>query len=143
MTIDGAGTAFVFDKTTGQLLQQLANPVGPDQPGFGIALAAVGDAAVIGVGGGEHPHTIVPGEAFLFTPCGDGTLDSGEQCDDGNTQDGDGCSATCEIESSTTSSISTKSSTSTSIANDHDDLSRERERTSGRDRTARLPRRCW
>ncbi|MBV8760464.1 MAG: DUF4215 domain-containing protein [Deltaproteobacteria bacterium] len=30
--------------------------------------------------------------------CGDGTLDTGEQCDDGNTTSGDGCSATCTIE---------------------------------------------
>ena len=30
--------------------------------------------------------------------CGDGTVDSGEQCDDGNTVSGDGCSATCTIE---------------------------------------------
>ena len=30
--------------------------------------------------------------------CGDGVLDTGEQCDDGNTNSGDGCSATCTIE---------------------------------------------
>ncbi len=31
--------------------------------------------------------------------CGDGNLDEGyEECDDGNTVDGDGCSATCQIE---------------------------------------------
>ena len=30
--------------------------------------------------------------------CGDGHLDSGEACDDGNTANGDGCSATCTIE---------------------------------------------
>ena len=30
--------------------------------------------------------------------CGDGVLEPGEQCDDGNTMDGDGCSATCLIE---------------------------------------------
>jgi cysteine-rich repeat protein len=30
--------------------------------------------------------------------CGDGSVASGEQCDDGNTDDGDGCSATCQIE---------------------------------------------
>ena|SRR3989344_487055 len=30
--------------------------------------------------------------------CGDGTLDAGEQCDDGNTTNGDGCSAQCTIE---------------------------------------------
>jgi cysteine-rich repeat protein len=27
--------------------------------------------------------------------CGDGNLDTGEQCDDGNTTNGDGCSSTC------------------------------------------------
>jgi cysteine-rich repeat protein len=31
--------------------------------------------------------------------CGDGNLDAGEQCDDGNNADGDGCSAVCMIES--------------------------------------------
>jgi cysteine-rich repeat protein len=30
--------------------------------------------------------------------CGDGVVDSGEQCDDGNTLPFDGCSATCQIE---------------------------------------------
>ena len=30
--------------------------------------------------------------------CGDGNVDAGEQCDDGNTVDGDGCSAICESE---------------------------------------------
>jgi cysteine-rich repeat protein len=30
--------------------------------------------------------------------CGDGILDSDEECDDGNTTDGDGCSAACTVE---------------------------------------------
>jgi cysteine-rich repeat protein len=30
--------------------------------------------------------------------CGDGIVDSGEQCDDGNTNNGDGCSSTCQTE---------------------------------------------
>jgi cysteine-rich repeat protein len=30
--------------------------------------------------------------------CGNGTLDAGEECDDGNTNDGDCCSATCKRE---------------------------------------------
>jgi cysteine-rich repeat protein len=29
--------------------------------------------------------------------CGNGLLDNGEECDDGNTNDGDGCSATCTV----------------------------------------------
>jgi len=31
--------------------------------------------------------------------CGDGRVNTGEQCDDGGTADGDGCSATCRLES--------------------------------------------
>jgi cysteine-rich repeat protein len=30
--------------------------------------------------------------------CGNGVLDEGEQCDDGNRVNGDGCSAECEVE---------------------------------------------
>jgi cysteine-rich repeat protein len=30
--------------------------------------------------------------------CGDGAVHPGEQCDDGNTTDGDGCSSTCVVE---------------------------------------------
>jgi len=30
--------------------------------------------------------------------CGNGVVESGEQCDDGNTNSGDGCSATCQTE---------------------------------------------
>jgi cysteine-rich repeat protein len=33
-----------------------------------------------------------------FATCGDGLLDAGEACDDGNKRFGDGCSALCEIE---------------------------------------------
>ncbi|PRQ05914.1 hypothetical protein ENSA5_00260 [Enhygromyxa salina] len=39
--------------------------------------------------------------AELTTPppaCGDGVVSSLEQCDDANVEDGDGCSATCELE---------------------------------------------
>ncbi|HEY8379365.1 MAG TPA: DUF4215 domain-containing protein [Nannocystis sp.] len=35
-----------------------------------------------------------PGEGF----CGDGVTQAGEECDDGNTNDGDGCSAACAVE---------------------------------------------
>ena len=45
------------------------------------------------------------GGAFVFQiACGDGIVDGSEQCDDGNTARGDGCSATCTIESGWTCS---------------------------------------
>lgn len=36
----------------------------------------------------------------LLASCGDGKMDVGEQCDDGNTQNGDNCSANCQVENS-------------------------------------------
>jgi cysteine-rich repeat protein len=39
---------------------------------------------------------------FAFNPCGDGLVESGEVCDDGNRIAGDGCSATCTVESGAT-----------------------------------------
>ncbi len=42
----------------------------------------------------------LPGQNLLqrLLVCGDGEPDVGEECDDGNTVSGDGCSATCQFE---------------------------------------------
>ncbi|MGB5213658.1 MAG: DUF4215 domain-containing protein, partial [Anderseniella sp.] len=60
----------------------------------------VGDAIrIYGPPGGAKYFTSV-GELEVYAPelCANGVLDAGEACDDGNTTNGDGCSATCEIE---------------------------------------------
>ncbi len=38
------------------------------------------------------------GDSFANSDCGNGELESGEFCDDGNTNDGDGCAHDCLIE---------------------------------------------
>ena len=38
-------------------------------------------------------------ESTAHAVCGNGVLDSGEACEDGNTTNGDGCDDTCAIES--------------------------------------------
>jgi cysteine-rich repeat protein len=39
------------------------------------------------------------GACYCYRPgCGNGSLDDDEECDDGNTNDGDGCSAMCVTE---------------------------------------------
>ncbi|MBU6282934.1 hypothetical protein KGQ64_11885 [bacterium] len=38
------------------------------------------------------------GSACITTPCGNGVVDPGEDCDDGNTTSGDCCSSTCTFE---------------------------------------------
>lgn len=46
--------------------------------------------------GNTSAHGLYTLDATLtVAACGNGLLDSGEECDDGNTNDGDGCSATC------------------------------------------------
>ncbi|EYF07738.1 DUF4215 domain-containing protein [Chondromyces apiculatus] len=48
--------------------------------------------------GGEDPGTFGV-SAFTRTPaCGDGYIDTGEACDDGNTVAGDGCNSQCMVE---------------------------------------------
>ena len=54
-----------------------------------------GDFLFSTFGGGNHV-AIVRGFA---SPCSNGQLDGTEECDDGNTVNGDGCSAQCKIES--------------------------------------------
>lgn len=54
-------------------------------------------------GGGNNPGdddgmTPDGGGSGMSATCGDGVLDASEQCDDGNTTSGDGCSAACETE---------------------------------------------
>jgi cysteine-rich repeat protein len=39
---------------------------------------------------------------YTPVPCGDGVIGPAEQCDDGNTADGDGCNATCRLENAVT-----------------------------------------
>jgi cysteine-rich repeat protein len=78
---------------------------------IGDADALIGDLVVPPVGEGHlatRETSALAGELDGYNnnatcgdqaSCGDGVVDAGEQCDDGNTVDRDGCSATCTIES--------------------------------------------
>ena len=47
---------------------------------------------------GTDAHPEIPSiEVGDPTKCGNGVMDPGEQCDDGNMKGGDGCSAICQI----------------------------------------------
>ena len=45
---------------------------------------------------GTYQFTSV--EVVMTSLCGNGKVDPGEQCDDGNDQNGDGCSSSCQLE---------------------------------------------
>ncbi|KXI27145.1 M4 family metallopeptidase [Paraglaciecola hydrolytica] len=50
--------------------------------------------------------------------CGDGALDIGEMCDDGNSNNGDGCSSSCQVESGFSCTIPTGPVNSTNLVSD-------------------------
>ncbi len=50
------------------------------------------------LGGWNLDDVCLVGWSASFALCGDGSLGAGEECDDGNAADGDGCSATCQDE---------------------------------------------
>ncbi|MEM9488533.1 MAG: DUF4215 domain-containing protein [Myxococcota bacterium] len=49
------------------------------------------------VGCGDNITEVTPDAAAPTAECGDGVVAGDEQCDDGNTDDGDACSATCTL----------------------------------------------
>jgi cysteine-rich repeat protein len=67
----------------------------PSLPPFVSAVLAVFTASMVAACGGDDTGG-TPGTAR----CGNATVEAGEQCDDGNTTSGDGCSSTCQSEGS-------------------------------------------
>jgi fibro-slime domain-containing protein len=71
----------------------------------GLLVAAAGCAGGYGIGGsgnagsaGDPRETVTPIDPPANPDCGNGVLDAGEQCDDGNTLDDDGCWGTCVLQ---------------------------------------------
>jgi cysteine-rich repeat protein len=89
------GVVEVFDGTTGAHTATIAPPGPPYR--FGISLAVDDGQLLIGGGGTLIGGTVAP-TAVLFDACGNGAVRGDEQCDDGNTTGGDGCSAACQLE---------------------------------------------
>lgn len=74
-------------------------PLTPPDDATSIALtfAHVADTAVQ-YGGWTIDDVCVMATALAGATCGDGQLTGDEACDDGGTEDGDGCSASCQLE---------------------------------------------
>ena len=90
---DGAGTSLVQDTSDGP---GSCGRISPESDVAARGLAAGLYYLEVTGSGGSSAYVL---DVQLLAPgCGDRFLDMGEQCDDGNTASGDGCSATCQLE---------------------------------------------
>ncbi|MFH1591430.1 MAG: hypothetical protein ABIC95_05895 [archaeon] len=79
-------TSSTFTFSNGSWLVEIEDLIGPDYIAWTVEIG----------GNGSSGSSI----------CGNGALEDGEQCDDSNTDDGDGCSSVCESEPSSMLSFS-------------------------------------
>lgn len=91
MTIAGTGVGTYDGDGVPAVAASVRNP-------DGVVVDAAGDVFIADT----QNHRIRRVENPPFTECGDGTLEIGEECDDGNTTSGDCCSSSCQIESAAT-----------------------------------------
>lgn len=78
-----------------------------DTCSFSLRVPLCGDGVIDPAAGEQCDPGAVPGAcgsgetctaSCVCVPCGNGVVDPGEQCDDGNTDDGDCCSGSCQFE---------------------------------------------
>ena len=89
-----------FDTTFGSG-GALVTPIGTDSD-QAFALAVQADAKLVAAGYSINGFTDFALVRYLTALCGDGAIQGGEQCDDGNVANGDGCSSTCQLEATPT-----------------------------------------
>jgi cysteine-rich repeat protein len=110
VTGDAAGNVYIAD-TDGNRIRKVTTDgkihtiAGSDNDGFagdgGPATAAalsLPAAVAVRPDGSIYVVDTENGRIRRIAYCGNGIVESGEQCDDANLADGDGCSATCRIE---------------------------------------------
>ena len=100
-SVDDALAVFARDAGSGTLtyVERLRDGIGDiDGLNRAAAVAVSNDGRNVYAAGYVDDAVAV----FRVRGCGDGVLDPGEECDDGNLQDGDCCSSTCRFEPATT-----------------------------------------
>src|SRR5205823_3772195 len=100
-SVDAALAVFQRDAATGALtfVEQKRNGVGGVAGLHGAAAVAVSPDGYSIYATGSTSDAVAD---FEVRRCSDGVLDPDEQCDDGNREDGDCCSSSCQLEPATT-----------------------------------------
>ena len=99
--VGSPGAVYVYDSETEALLQTMTKPTPVTGDEFGWSIAASGSYVVVGAPR-DDTNQVDAGAVYFFpnTSCGNGgPLDAGEQCDDGNLVNGDGCDSNCTFTS--------------------------------------------
>jgi len=93
-----AGAAHLFHAASGTFLRSFQKLVPKANDEFGRAVTAVGTRVLVGVPF-DDTRGLDAGAAYLFeeATCGNGNVEAGEQCDDSNLVDGDGCDTNCTL----------------------------------------------
>ena len=78
--------------------QSEAGGAGAGGEGNAPNLPTAGTGNIIDIGGGGEAGSATGGTSSVVHGCGDGSLDEGEECDDGNDENGDGCTSDCQTE---------------------------------------------
>ena len=105
---NGVKDVFVHDRLSGTTIRASVSSTGEEANGRSFNAGLSPDGSVVAfvslasnlVSGDTNNVGDVFAHVLGLTPpdCGDGVLDPGEECDDGNTAPGDCCSRTCEFE---------------------------------------------
>ncbi|MBR9701203.1 hypothetical protein GOV11_05045 [Candidatus Woesearchaeota archaeon] len=89
-----------YDSVSGKLYVAEMSAGGYGHSAIHIFSVGEGVPAVCGDGycNGLETCSSCSGDCGACPVCGNGVLESGEDCDDGNTNNGDGCSSSCQLE---------------------------------------------
>lgn len=88
------GIVYVFDHQDGHLVAALPSERGGFSEEHIRALGAYGTTLLVGH---QEDESAANASLIAFQPCADGVLEPGEECDDGNVVNGDGCDLSCTL----------------------------------------------
>jgi cysteine-rich repeat protein len=96
------GAAYIFLRNQGGAntwgsVAKLQASDGRVDDSFAVSVAIAGGTVVIGAFQADSVRSDQGAAYFFDRNCGNGTLDSCEQCDDGNSTSGDGCDSNCTV----------------------------------------------